>query len=107
VKSSKKLRTILLSSACAIYLFAYITTTSFESHGPNGGGLAGPISTRTFSCEMHLVAFYPLYLVERWCRNGSFTFASYYFNCRFADGNYEHDWLYGNGKYSRIWYDFS
>jgi hypothetical protein len=105
MKISKKLKAVLFGAAFAMYLFAYFATTSFETHGPDGGGLLGPTSTRTFCCEGHLVAFYPFYLIERWSRNGSFTHAGYYFNCRFSDGKYEHGWLYGDGKYSRIWYD--
>lgn len=103
---TRKAQAWVVIAACALYGVSYIASTSYEYHGPNGGGLSGPVSTRTFQSETHLVAFYPLYLVERWCRNGSFTHAGYYFNCRFTDGKYEHDWLYGDGKYSTIWYDF-
>jgi hypothetical protein len=52
-----------------------------------------------------LVAFYPLYLAERWIRNRDFTYCALRFNCDFADHLYVHDWLYGNGKYSIVWYE--
>jgi len=60
---------------------------------------------RVFASEGHLIVFYPVYLLERWIRNMSFTRASAYFNIDFEDHVYTHDYLYGDGKYSRIWYD--
>lgn len=87
-----------------IYLGLYIGTTEVRPQGY--GGLKGPLRVRVFQNETHLVAFYPLYLVERWIRNGSFTVAVYYFNLEFKDGRYPHSWLYNDGVYGRIWYDF-
>jgi hypothetical protein len=87
-----------------LYLIPYLVTTTVKPQGT--GGLTGPLKVRVFRSEKHLMAFYPLYLMERWARNFSFTFAAYHFNVDFQDGKYERPWLYGDGKYSRIWYDF-
>ena len=86
-----------------LYLLAYLMTTSVKPRGT--GGLGGPLEVRVFRSENHLIAFYPLYLLERWQRNFSFTYASYRFNVDFQDEKFERTWLYGDGKYSRIWYD--
>lgn len=86
-----------------LYLALYFTTTHVEPQG--SGGLSGPVEVRVFQSEPLLVAFYPLYLAERWVRNGSLVSASYRFNCDFADRLYVHSWLYGDGKYSWVWYD--
>lgn len=86
-----------------LYLALYLTTTHVEPQG--SGGLSGPVEVRVFQSEPLLVAFYPLYLAERWVRNGSLVSASYRFNCDFADRLYVHSWLYGDGKYSWVWYD--
>lgn len=86
-----------------LYLALYLATTHVKPLG--SGGLGGPVEVRVFQSETHLVAFYPLYLVERWARNGSLVSASYQFNCNFADRLYVHSWLYGDGKYSWVWYD--
>ena len=86
-----------------LYLALYLATTQVEPQGT--GGLSGPMKVRVFESEPHLVAFYPLYLVERWTRNGSLFYCSYRFNCDFADRLYVHSWLYGDGKYSWVWYD--
>jgi hypothetical protein len=85
------------------YLFCYLGTTKVRPQGT--GGLTGPLKVRAFKNERHLIAFYPLYLVERWARNRSFRYATLYFNVDFEDGHYERLWLYGDGKYGRIWYD--
>lgn len=86
-----------------LYLALYLTTTHVEPQGL--GGLSGPKEVRVFRSETHLVPFYPLYLLERWIRNQSFVHATYPFNCDFADHLYVHHWLYGDGKYSIVWYD--
>ena len=86
-----------------VYVGFYIGTTRVVPQGT--GGLTGPLRVRMFKSEKHLLAFYPLYLVERWVRNRSLCYAQYYFNVDFEDGHYERFWLYGDGKYSRIWYD--
>jgi len=86
-----------------VYVGFFVGTTTVQPQGT--GGLSGPLHVRMFKSEKHLMAFYPLYLVERWIRNRSFCYASSYFNVDFEDGHYERDWLYGDGKYSRIWYD--
>lgn len=86
-----------------LYLALYLATTHVESLG--NGGLGGPLEVRVFQSETHLVAFYPLYLVERWTRNGSLFYSSHWFNCDFADRLYVHSWLYGDGKYSWVWFD--
>ncbi len=100
--SSQRSR-VVLSCGALLYLVAYLATTHVEPQGQ--GGLSGPVNVRMFRSESHLVAFYPLYLVERWSRNGSFTYCAYRFNCDFADRTYVHHWLYGDGKYSRVWYE--
>lgn len=87
-----------------VYIGFYLATTTVKHQGT--GGMSGPLRVRVFKSEKHLMAFYPLYLVERWVRNGSFCYAQYYFNVDFDDGRYERSWLYGDGKYSRIWYEF-
>jgi hypothetical protein len=87
-----------------VYAGFYFGTTEVRPQGD--GGLAGPLRVRLFRSEKHLIGFYPLYLVERWIRNGDLCSASYYFNIEFKDGLYPHSWLYGDGKYGRIWYDF-
>ncbi len=86
-----------------LYLALYLATTHVEPQG--SGGLSGPVEVRVFQSEPHLVALYPLYLVERWTRNRSLFDSSYRFNCDFADRLYVHHWLYGDGKYSWVWYD--
>jgi|GEM_PF-2699022 len=86
-----------------LYLIPYLMTTTVKAQGT--GGLTGPLKVRVFRSEKHLIAFYPVYLLERWVRNFSFTYASYRFNVDFQDGKFERTWLYGDGKYSRIWYD--
>lgn len=91
------------AGAAMVYLSFYFTTTTVQPKGK--GGLSGPLKVRVFKSEKHLLGFYPIYLVERWIRNGSFTTASYYFNVNFEDERYDHNWLYGDGKYDRIWYD--
>ena len=85
------------------YVIAYIASTRVVPKGH--GGLSGPLKVRMFQSEQHLVGFYPLYLVERWVRNRSFTMASCRFNVDFENHVYEHDYLYGDGKYGTIWYD--
>lgn len=86
-----------------VYIGFYLGTTTVKPQGT--GGLSGPLRVRVFKAEKHLMVFYPLYLAERWVRNGSFCYAQYHFNVDFEDGHFERDWLYGDGKYSRIWYD--
>jgi len=86
-----------------VYIGLYLATTTVRPQGH--GGMTGPLEVRVFQSENHLVLFYPLYLVERWVRNGSFCDAVYYFNVDFRDGNYRHFWLYNDGVYGRIWYD--
>ena len=87
-----------------VYVGFYLGTTTVKPQGT--GGLSGPVRVRVFKSERQLMAFYPLYLFERWVRNGSFCDAEYYFNVDFEDGRYDRFWLYGDGKYSRIWYDY-
>jgi hypothetical protein len=87
-----------------VYAVVYLATTNLRPGGT--GGLSGPVNVRVFKSERHLIAFYPLYLMERWVRNRSLTDADYHFNVDFLDGKYDQDWLYGDGKYSRIWYSF-
>jgi len=94
---------ILAVGMCLLYLVLYLTTTHLEPQGM--GGLSGPKDVRVFHSETHLLPFYPLYLLERWIRNQSFVYATYQFNCDFADHLYVHHWLYGDGKYSIVWYD--
>jgi hypothetical protein len=94
---------ILAVGMCLLYLVVYLTTTHLKPQGM--GGLSGPEEVRVFRSETHLVPFYPLYLLERWIRNQSFVYATYPFNCDFADHLYVHHWLYGDGKYSIVWYD--
>lgn len=96
-------RRLFAVSTCLLYLALYLVTTHVEPQG--SGGLSGPMEVRVFRSETHLVPFYPRYLAERWIRNGSLTSASFRFNCDFADHLYVHDWLYGDGKYSLVWYD--
>jgi hypothetical protein len=79
----------------------YFGTTTVRPQGH--GGLTGPLRVRVFQGEKHLIVFYPLYLVERWIRNGSLDTAVYYFNVEFKDGRYPHTWLYGDGVYSSFW----
>ena len=88
----------------AVYIASYLGTTTVKPQGL--GGLSGPLKVRVFQNERHLIVFYPTYLVERWIRNGSLFYASYYFSVDFKDGEYPHPWLYDDGKYGRIWYDF-
>lgn len=96
-------RRLLAAGVCLPYLALYLTTTHIEPQG--SGGLGGPVEVRVFRSEAHLLPFYPLYLVERWIRNGSFTSAFGWFNCDFSDRQYVHTWLYGDGKYSTVWYE--
>ena len=86
-----------------VYFGFYVLTTTVRLQGT--GGLSCPLRVRVFKSERHLAAFYPIYLIERWVRNRSLFHASYYFNVEFEDGHYDHTWLYGDGKYSRIGYD--
>jgi hypothetical protein len=100
----KKHRFKVLSAGFLLVYFAgYCGTTKIITQGT--GGLTGPLLVRIFKTENHLVAFYPFYLLEQWIRNGSLTEASYFFNVDFEDRNYKRGWLYGDGKYDRIWYD--
>lgn len=94
---------LLAVGVCLLYLTLYLKTTHVEPQGM--GGLSGPMEVRVFHSELHLLPFYPLYLAERWVRNESLTSASVWFNCDFADRLYVHHWLYGDGKYSWVWYD--
>jgi len=86
----------------ALYVGLWLLTTNVVPVGT--GGLTGPLKARVYQSEYHLVACYPLYLLESWIRNLSFTHFSYRFGCDFTDGTYCHTWLYGDGKYSMIWY---
>ena len=86
-----------------MYVTLYFISTTVRPGGK--GGLSGPLKVRVFKSEVHLVVFYPVYLVERWIRNGSLTVASHYFNVDFKDEEYDHSWLHGDGKCDRIWYD--
>ncbi len=99
-------RRLAIGFTAVVLLYAgfYIGTTRVKPQGT--GGLSGPLRVRVFKSDKHLMAFYPLYLVERWVRNRSVFDANYYFNVDFEDGHYGRSWLYGDGKYSRIWYDF-
>jgi hypothetical protein len=100
-----KRRTLLVIGApLAVYIGIYLVTTTVRLQGQ--GGLSGPLKVRVFASERHLIAFYPLYLVERWIRNASFVDAVYYFNVDFKDAYYTHPWLYDDGVYGLIWYDF-
>jgi hypothetical protein len=92
------------SAIGALYLAFWLLTTHVVPVGT--GGLTGPLKARVYQSETHLVAMYPLYLLERWTRNVSFTDCSYRFGCDFADGVYCHNWLYGDGKYGWIWYSY-
>ena len=89
--------------AVLLYIGFYVGTTRVVPQGT--GGLSGPIRVRMFKSEKHLMALYPLYLIERWVRNRSLYYAAYYFNADFEDGRYDRLWLYGDGKYTRIWYE--
>jgi hypothetical protein len=84
-----------------VYIGLYFGTTTVKSQGH--GGMTGPLKVRVFQNERHLIAFYPLYLVERWVRNGSLDVAVYYFNIEFKDGQYPHPWLYNDGVYGEFW----
>ena len=84
-----------------VYIGLYFATTTVQPRGH--GGLTGPLKVRVFQNEKHLIAFYPLYLVERWVRNGSLDVAVYYFNIEFKDGRYPHPWLYNDGVYGEFW----
>jgi hypothetical protein len=99
----KRRLAICFGVVVSVYIGFYLGTTKILPQGT--GGLSGPLKVRVFKSENHLIAFYPLYLIERWVRNCSLTHAAYYFNVDFKDGHYDHSWLYGDGKYSRIWYD--
>jgi hypothetical protein len=94
---------VIAAGAVFVYVALYFISTTVHPQGT--GGLSGPLKVRMFKSETHLLGFYPVYLVERWIRNGSLTMASYYFNVDFKDEKYDHSWLYGDGKYDRIWYD--
>ena len=94
---------VALGIGLVAYAVCYLATTRVRPQGT--GGLTGPRKVRVFKNERHLIAFYPLYLVERWVRNCSFRYATLYFNVDFEDGHCERLWLYGDGKYGRIWYD--
>lgn len=100
--SPRRSRSIVGGIVAIVYAVGYLATTSLRPGST--GGLSGPVKVRVFKSERHLIAFYPLYLMERWGRNRSLTDADCSFNVKFLDGKYEHDWLYGDGKYSRIWY---
>ena len=92
------------AALCAIVYTGFcLGTTEVKPQGM--GGMTGPVRVRVFNNEKHLMLFYPLYLIERWCRNGSFFDASYHFNVDFRDKQYNRPWLYGDGKYSTVWYD--
>jgi hypothetical protein len=86
------------------YVAFYFGTTTVRPQGY--GGMSGPLKVRVFHNEIHLIAFYPLYLLERWVRNGSFVYAEYYFNIEFKDERYPHPWLYDDGHTGSIWYAF-
>jgi len=105
-RASPKIRRRIWTGAGALLIYAgfYFGTTTVRPQGH--GGSQGPLRVRVFHSETHLIVFYPLYLVERWIRNGDLFSASYYFNIQFKDGLYPHSWLYDDGKYGRIWYDF-
>lgn len=98
----KDRRSILAIMVLVAYVAVYLATTIVRPQGT--GGMSGPLRVRVFASENHLVLMYPLYLIERWIRNGSFTYCAYRFNCDFEDGVYAHFWLYGDGKYSWVWY---
>ncbi len=98
---SKRRIWIGVSLFLVIYSSLYFGTTTVKPQGH--GGLTGPLKVRVFESETHLICFYPLYLAERWIRNGSFDTAVYYFNVEFKDGRYPHEWLYGDGVYSSFW----
>lgn len=99
----KDRRSILAIMVLVAYVAVYLATTTVKPQGT--GGLSGPLQVRVFASENHLALMYPLYLIERWIRNGSFTYCDYRFGCDFKDGLYAHFWLYGDGKYSRVWYE--
>lgn len=88
-----------------LYVFTYLGTTAYKPYG-RGGGLSGPLHVREFRSEYHLLPYYPLYLVERWTRNRSLTSATHHFNCDFSDAIYSNFWLYGDGGFTAIWYDW-
>jgi hypothetical protein len=99
----KSRRRILIGAGVFLVTYAgfYLGTTAVRPQGH--GGLTGPLKVRVFQSEGHLIVFYPLYLVERWIRNGLLDTAVYYFNVEFKDGRYPHTWLYGDGVYSSFW----
>ena len=80
----------------------FLTTTISKNHG--NGGMSGPMDVRVFKSVSHLIAFYPIYLSERIIRNYSIFNADYYFNCDFENKQYDYEFLYGDGKYSRFWF---
>jgi hypothetical protein len=92
----------LIGVALVIYVVLNFATTSVKPQGT--GGLSGPMRVRVYYSEYHVALFYPVYLVERWVRNGDLFRASTYFNCDFGDQVYAHEWMYGDDKYSSIWY---
>lgn len=102
--SRKRKLTVFAAVLFVLYLFSYFVTTTVRPRGT--GGLSGPRRVRVFASEEHLMAFYPLYLAERWKRNLSIFDAHEYFNVDFADGRYRRFWLYADGQHGRIWYDF-
>lgn len=101
--SPKLSRRILVGTAIFMtaYVSLYFGTTSVKRQGH--GGLTGPLKVRIFQNETHLIAFYPLYLLERRIRDGSDDDAVYYFNIDFRDEHYPHPWLYGDGIYTDFW----
>ena len=85
-----------------VYVVLYFATTTVQPRGH--GGLTGPLKVRVFQSESHLIVFYPIYLTERWVRNGyQSDVAVYYFNIEFKDGRYPHPWLYNDGVYGDFW----
>lgn len=94
---------VVTAGVALTYVSVYFATATVQPKVT--GGLSGPLKMRVFKSESHLPAFYPIYLVERWIRNGSLTMASYYFNVEFEDESCDHDRPYGDGKYDRNWYD--
>jgi len=101
-RASPKARRWMLAGVGVFFIYSgiYFGTTTVRPQG--AGGLSGPLRVRVFQNEKHLIVFYPLYLIERWVRNGSFTSAVYYFNIDFKDGQYPHPWLYNDGIYGRV-----
>jgi len=103
----RRLRPLLLLLVLSpFYVVSYFASSALLEPKESYGGLAGPRLTRLFISEKYIVLFYPIYLSERIIRNEDFFRASTYFNCDFVDEIYNHNYLYGDGTYSKIWYDF-